>query len=95
MTAQSEIPKEFTLNQNYPNPFNPVTTIQYILNKTDNVELTVYDILGNELLTLVNEIQSPGNYNVKFDAADYSSGIYMYKLKSGNNILTKKCLLIK
>jgi hypothetical protein len=91
----SEIPSEFVLMQNYPNPFNPVTTIEYSLNKTDNVELIIYDILGNSLITLVNKVQNPGKYYVKFDAANYSSGTYIYKLKSGDNIITKKCLLIK
>ncbi len=89
------LPTEFALEQNYPNPFNPETTISYTVNKSNNVELKIYDILGNYLTTLINEVQNPGLYNVNFNAADYSSGTYIYSIKLGNKIITKKCLLIK
>lgn len=92
---KSQIPIEFELMQNYPNPFNPETTISYTINESNNVELKIYDILGNYIATLVNESKQPGRYNVKFNAADYSSGAYIYSLNVGNKIVTKKCLLIK
>jgi hypothetical protein len=92
---KSQIPIEFELMQNYPNPFNPETTISYTINESNNVELKIYDILGNYVITLLNESQQPGRYNVKFNAADYSSGTYIYSLKVGNKIVTQKCLLIK
>jgi hypothetical protein len=92
---KSQIPIEFEFMQNYPNPFNPETTISYTINESNNVELKIYDILGNYIATLVNESKQPGRYNVKFNAADYSSGAYIYSLNVGNKIVTKKCLLIK
>jgi len=94
---------EFRLEQNYPNPFNPSTTINYSIPFVDErhashlqkVTLKVYDILGREVTTLVNQVQSPGNYSVKFDASDLTSGIYYYRLSSGEFVESKKMLLIK
>ncbi|MCF8262116.1 MAG: T9SS type A sorting domain-containing protein [Melioribacteraceae bacterium] len=92
-------PTEFELSQNYPNPFNPTTTIKFSI--PGDVEtlratsLRIYDVLGNEVQTLVNEAKAPGNYEVQFDASKLSSGIYFYKLASGKKILTNKMVLMK
>ncbi len=98
---------KFSLAQNYPNPFNPVTTIEYSItsevrgqrSEGKNVTLKIYDILGRELVTLVNEKQNPGNYVVDFnpsaDGLNLSSGIYFYRLKTDNFIQTKKMMMVK
>jgi hypothetical protein len=88
-------PKEFSLNQNYPNPFNPSTSIQYQVSSTLNVSLKVYDVLGNEVASLVSEEKPAGTYEVKFSAAELSSGMYFYRLQAGNFVETKKMLLLK
>ena len=88
-------PKEFVLYQNYPNPFNPNTVISYQLPVTGNVTLKVYDILGNEVATLVNEEKQPDIYEVKFDASALASGLYLYKLQAGSFVQTKKMILLK
>jgi hypothetical protein len=92
-----ETPQEFRLAQNYPNPFNPSTVINYQLPKDGNVTLKVYDMLGREVATLVNEYQKPGIYNYKFSIDNYQlpSGIYIYQLKAGNFIETKKLMILK
>lgn len=92
---EDQLPTEFALMQNYPNPFNPSTRIKYSVPQSSNVELKVFDILGNEVATLVNEEQSAGNYKVNFDAAGLSSGMYFYKLQTDNFVETKKMLLLK
>lgn len=94
------IPEEYSLEQNYPNPFNPSTTIKYQIPKQvrddiTNVSLKIYDILGREVATLVNEKQKPGFYEVLFNPNDLASGIYFYKLQAGEFIQTKKMLMIK
>jgi hypothetical protein len=109
------IPTEFSLSQNYPNPFNPTTKIKFTIPQTDSpllggargglVKLKVYDILGNEIATLVNEEKPAGEYEVTLDATGLPSGIYFYQLfvsalqskdgKAGNYIETKKMVLIK
>ena len=91
----SDVPNSFGLAQNYPNPFNPVTTIGYSLPKQTRVTLRIYDVLGRELATLVNETQSPGRKSVEFDAGTLSSGVYYYRLEAGNYIETKKLILLK
>ncbi len=88
-------PKEFVLNQNYPNPFNPSTAITYQLSAQSKVELKVFDILGREVSTLVNEIQNAGSYKVNFNASKLSSGIYIYQIKADNFIQSKKMMLVK
>lgn len=88
-------PVEFALDQNYPNPFNPATTINYSIPEAGNVEIKVYDILGNEVANLVNEAKTPGNYAVEFDASSFASGIYIYTLKANNFVQTKKMILMK
>ena len=83
------------LSQNYPNPFNPTTVISYQLPVSNHVSLKVYDVLGREVVTLVNEVKEAGNYEVKFDASKLSSGIYFYSIKSGEYRAVKKMSLIK
>lgn len=86
---------EYSLGQNYPNPFNPVTSIQYAIGSQQFVSLKVYDILGNEVATLVNEEKPAGKYKVSFDASSLSSGIYFYRLTAGSFIGVRKMILIK
>ena len=85
----------FNLEQNYPNPFNPTTNIKYSLAERSAVSLIVYDILGNEIATLVNTTQSVGDYDINFDAANLASGLYIYTLKAGSFTSTKKMMLLK
>ena len=89
------VPKVYSLLQNYPNPFNPVTRISYELPRAGNVNLVVRDILGREVITLVNESKQAGSYTVNFDASALASGVYFYNIKSGNFSDTKKMVLIK
>ena len=88
-------PVQYKLTQNYPNPFNPSTMIEYTISKQDKVELKVYDVLGREVATLVNEFQNPGSYNVMFNASNLSSGVYFYKLNSGSFSDIKRMVLVK
>jgi Secretion system C-terminal sorting domain len=102
-------PKQYALYQNYPNPFNPTTTIRYSIPASLNpsqggtsVQIKVYDILGREVTTLVNEEKKPGNYEVKFDASNlsagrqgFASGVYIYRLTAGNFVSVKKMMLLK
>jgi len=88
-------PSSFSLAQNYPNPFNPNTNISYQLPASAFVSLKVYDVLGNEVATLVNEEQKAGVYSINFNAQRLSSGVYYYQLKDENNIQTKKMILTK
>jgi Secretion system C-terminal sorting domain len=89
------IPESYSMDQNYPNPFNPTTNIRYSIAAGGNVTLKVYDMLGNEAATIVNEKQNAGSYEVKFDGSSLSSGIYFYKLQTGNFTEAKKMILIK
>lgn len=91
----SEAPVSFSLSQNFPNPFNPSTVISYQLPQDEDVSLIVYGILGNEIVELINKRQSAGNYSVKFEPKNLSSGIYFYKIQAGNFFTSKKMLLIK
>ncbi|MFZ1517350.1 MAG: T9SS type A sorting domain-containing protein, partial [Ignavibacteriaceae bacterium] len=90
-----QLPKEFSISQNYPNPFNPGTVINYQLPVNSKVIIKVYDILGNEIATLVNEVKPAGKYEVNFNATQFTSGVYLYKIQAGNYIETKKMILIK
>ena len=92
---EANIPEKFYLNQNYPNPFNPSTTIQYGLTEAGPVNLTVYDILGRKVSTLVNTTQFEGNYSIRFDASQFASGIYIYHLVTNEGAKTKKLTFIK
>jgi len=101
------VPNTFSLSQNYPNPFNPSTTIRYaipLLRGDESlsasggvvpITLKVYDILGNEVATLVSEQKEPGNYEVNFVASSIATGVYIYRLIAGNFIAAKKMILLK
>jgi hypothetical protein len=91
----NEIPSGFVLEQNYPNPFNPSTTIKYSTPFSEFITVKVYDVLGREVATLINEEKSAGSYEVNFNASQLSSGIYFYKLTTGNFVETKKMILMK
>lgn len=90
-----DIPKSFLLNQNYPNPFNPSTAISYQLSAFSHVTLKIFDILGNEVSTLVNENQRAGYYKINFNAGNLSSGVYFYRLQAGNFVSSKKMIVLK
>jgi len=91
----TQIPKEFVLYQNYPNPFNPSTTIKFTISKTEYVNLTVYNLLGQKVKTLVSEEKNRGSYEVMFNALELPSGIYFYRIQAGNFVKTKKMMLVK
>jgi hypothetical protein len=88
-------PYKYDLSQNYPNPFNPATVISYQIPKAGIVKLIVYDILGREVKVLVNESKPAGSYNVTFDGTSLASGLYLYRITSGNFTETKKMVLLK
>ncbi|MDZ7796033.1 MAG: T9SS type A sorting domain-containing protein [Candidatus Marinimicrobia bacterium] len=88
-------PTQFTLSQNFPNPFNPTTNIGYDIRENSNVKLSIYDISGHLVETLVNEYHQAGAYEVKWNASKYSSGIYIYRLQIGDQHISRKMLLIK
>ena len=90
-----ELPVDFQLDQNYPNPFNPSTTISYALPKQSHVRLTVYNVLGQEIATLVDGIEEAGFKSVQFDAAHLASGVYFYRITSGSFERVRKLLLLK
>jgi DNA-binding beta-propeller fold protein YncE len=92
---KSSIPGGFQLEQNYPNPFNPTTTIDYSVPSRSFVTLKVYDVLGNEIATLVSEVKSTGSYTTEYSAINLTSGIYFYQMKAGTYIATNKMLLLK
>jgi len=92
---ESSTPENIELFQNYPNPFNPSTSIQYEISSNQFVSLKVYDVLGNEIVTLVNEEKPAGTYEVEFDATELTSGIYFYKLTAGPFIQTNKMVLLR
>ncbi len=91
----AHIPQEFSLSQNYPNPFNPTTSIRYAVSSGQFVLLKVYDIIGKEVATLVNEEKPAGSYEVEFNASGLSSGIYFYQLNTGSITATKKMILLR
>jgi hypothetical protein len=98
MPVQDEaqnIPTMFVLEQNYPNPFNPTTKIRYSIPQLSQVVVKVFDVLGNEIETIVNEIKQPGTYEITWNAQKLPSGIYFYRLTAGNFVSTKKLLLLK
>ena len=92
---QGEVAKSYSLSQNYPNPFNPTTTIKYSIPKLSFVTIKIYDVLGSEVATLVNEEKPVGNYELTWNAAKLSSGVYFYQLKAGNYVETKKMILMR
>ena len=91
----NEVPEGFYLGQNYPNPFNSITSVKFQIINSGIVVLKVFDILGREVKTLVNEYKQPGTYQVSFYAEGLSSGIYFYRIETNNFISTKKCVLLK
>ena len=101
--ADSQVPEEFKLYQNYPNPFNPTTTIKYSIPPAEdanfasatNVQLKIYDVLGNEVTTLVNEEKPAGTYSITWNAANLPSGVYFYQLKTGSYTAMKKLMFLK
>jgi hypothetical protein len=88
-------PQTYSLEQNYPNPFNPTTSIEYSIPSSEFVTLRIYDLLGQEVSTLVNENKQAGNYKVEFDASSLSGGVYLYKLTAGSFTLSRKLILLK
>jgi hypothetical protein len=92
---QQEIPKSFALAQNYPNPFNPTTTIEYQIPNQSYVTLKVFDLLGREAATLVNEKKDAGYYAVRFVANDLASGVYLYRIQAGSYVQTRKLILVR
>jgi hypothetical protein len=93
--TKDELLLEFLLEQNYPNPFNPTTIIRFTISDVRFTTLQVYDVLGREITTLINEEKPPGSYEVEFNAEGLTSGIYFYQLRSGNFVKTKKMILMK
>ena len=94
-SKNKSLPISFSLSQNYPNPFNPVTSIEYVVAGSEFVTLKVYDFLGREVTTLVNEYKSAGIYQINYDASNLSSGVYFYQLNAGSYSETKKMILLK
>jgi hypothetical protein len=93
--SSNVIPEVYALEQNYPNPFNPATVIRYQLSDHSKVTLKVYDVLGSEVATLVDEYREAGRYEFTFDAGKLASGIYIYKLQAGSFSQSKKMILTK
>jgi hypothetical protein len=91
----NQVPVSYYVNQNFPNPFNPITKINYGVMKASNVKITVFDMLGREVHTIVNEYQAAGNYSALFDGSQYTSGVYFYKIEAGDFVAVKKMSLIK
>jgi photosystem II stability/assembly factor-like uncharacterized protein len=92
---ENNIPTKYKLNQNYPNPFNPTTIINYSIPNRENVTIKIFDTLGGEIVTLVNEIKIPGEYEVEFDASKFSSGVYFYSLKTAEYFKVRKMILLR
>ena len=93
--VEVNVPKKFTLEQNYPNPFNPSTVINFEIPVQTNVLLKVYDLLGNEITTLVNEMKPVGSYKIEFDASSLSNGVYFYRMQAGDYVQTRKMIFMK
>ncbi|MBK8551956.1 MAG: T9SS type A sorting domain-containing protein [Ignavibacteria bacterium] len=95
LTDEGIIPADYSLSQNYPNPFNPSTTIKYDVPEDGSVRIVIYDMLGKEVQTLVNQFVKAGSYDVRFNASNFSSGIYIYKMQSGTFSEIKRMVLLK
>lgn len=91
----NNLPHKYLLLQNYPNPFNPGTNISFALEKSSNVMLTVYNILGQQVATVVNGFMKAGNYTYRFDAGKLASGVYFYRIEAGEFVSVKKMILLK
>jgi hypothetical protein len=94
-TVSAEVPETFALEQNYPNPFNPSTTIRFALPEAAHARLAIYDVLGREIVVLMDEDMGPGTYEATFDARDLPSGLYVYQLKAGSHVETRTMTLAK
>ncbi|MBA4407608.1 hypothetical protein C0389_10065 [bacterium] len=92
---KNNLPTNFALEQNYPNPFNPTTTIKYSILRQSVVSISVYDLLGREVSVLVNEEKPAGNYSIKFNGSNLTSGVYLYRMQAGSFVETKKLVMIK
>ena len=95
VNEEMNLPAEFSLSQNYPNPFNPSTSIKYSVPSNEYVSLKIYDVLGKEVATLVNQEMNAGIYEVQFDASQFTSGVYIYRLITEDLSISKKMILIK
>lgn len=95
MIQNNSLPAEFSLKQNFPNPFNPTTNIQYDLPKNEFVKIKIYDLLGREIMSLVNEFKNAGRYVISFNASQFASGVYFYKIQAGEFSDIKRMVLIK
>jgi hypothetical protein len=91
------IPDQYSLSQNYPNPFNPLTNLEFGISELGFVSLKIYDALGKEVATLVNEVLSPGNYNYQFSTVNYqlSSGVYLYRIPANDFVQNKRMVFVK
>ena len=95
MVTGEIIPDVYVLEQNYPNPFNPSTKIKFSISKESNVNLSIYNVLGELISSLVNEQMKPGYYEYDFNASNLATGVYLYRIKAGNFVETKKMILMK
>ena len=93
--SPDNLPTKYRLQQNYPNPFNPTTKMRYELPKRSNVSLKIYDILGRQVAVLVDEEKAAGRYEVRWDAGGIASGVYFYRIRTGNFVETKKLILLR
>jgi hypothetical protein len=91
----TDVPSAYELSQNYPNPFNPATTVRYAITRAGLTTLKVYNLLGQEVATLVNEVQAPGTYTARFNASSYPSGVYFIRIQSESFSAVKKMVLVK
>ena len=92
---ESNTPKQYELYANYPNPFNPMTTIRYTLPKSSTVSLTIFNLIGQEILALVDDTRPAGEYEVQWNASNLPSGLYVCKMQAGEFVATKKLVLLK
>ncbi|MBA4250663.1 MAG: hypothetical protein C0425_10325 [Chlorobiaceae bacterium] len=93
--SNNEVPNRYFLYQNYPNPFNPITKVKFTIPNSGIVQIKIYDILGKEIITLLNEYKTTGSYDVEFNASSLPSGVYFYRMISGNYSETKKMILLR
>ena len=93
--SSKDLPTRFVLRQNHPNPFNPSTNIIYSIPQNVKVQIKIFDILGNEIETLINEEKPAGTYKITWNAENLPSGVYFYQLRAGDFVQTKKMLLLK
>ena len=91
----NKFPIDFSLSQNYPNPFNPTTKIRWQSPVSSHQKLKIYDVLGNEIATLVDEFREAGKYEIEFDGSNFSSGVYFYKMSAGDFFETKKFIILR